>query len=331
VAISLDDPETREAIEQLRFENYVSFLKIDDRRTNELVPLVLNPVQLKLWRIVEGKLAAGVPVRIIILKSRRMGISTLIQAIFAHRAFTTFRFTAKTGAHEHFASSTLHRMAEQMHRNLPDELRPAKVIGQQGRVLELETESSLSTFTAKGGDGVGRSMAARGIHASEAGFWDDAATTMAALKQIVPDEPETFVFIESTAQGIGDYFHTECVRAMAGESEYQFVFFGWFEFPDYRRSVPETGLCDLDAEELALVETFGIDDEQLAWRRHTIANECNGSLDTFHEEYPAIGRVAPRMRDASSRSSGRAAAASAGSGLNSIRSVISRGVGTPRT
>jgi hypothetical protein len=103
-------------------------------------------------------------------------------------------------------------MTEQMHRYLPDELRPAKVVGQQGRVLELETGSSLSTFTAKGGDGVGRSMAARGIQASEAGFWDDAATTMAALKQIIPDEADTFVFIESTAQGIGDYFHTECVR-----------------------------------------------------------------------------------------------------------------------
>ena len=42
-------------------------------------------------------------------------------------------------------------MTEQMYRNLPDELRPAKVIGQQGRVLEFETESSLTTFTAKGG------------------------------------------------------------------------------------------------------------------------------------------------------------------------------------
>jgi hypothetical protein len=37
------------------------------------------------------------------------------------------------------------------------------------------------------------------------------------------------------------------------------VFFGWFEFPDYRRPVPEIGLGDLDAEELALVETFGVD------------------------------------------------------------------------
>ena len=61
VAISLDDPETREAIEGLRFENYVQHLKIDDRRTNELVPLVLNPVQLKLRAIIDAKLAAGEP------------------------------------------------------------------------------------------------------------------------------------------------------------------------------------------------------------------------------------------------------------------------------
>jgi hypothetical protein len=214
------DAATREALEGLKFENYIRHFRIEDRRSAQLVPFVLNPVQAKLRAIIDRKLEAGEPVRLIILKSRRMGVSTLIQATYAHLAFTTFRFTARTGAHHHAASSTLHKMTEQMWRFLPDPLRPEKVVGHQGRVLELATESELSTFTAKGGggDGVGRSMAARAIHASEVAFWDDGAGTMAALKQIVPDEPGTFVIQESTAQGIGDYFHSECLRAMNGES-----------------------------------------------------------------------------------------------------------------
>lgn len=281
------DADTRAALEGLKFENYIQHFKIDDRRSGQLVPFVLNPVQAELRAIIDEKLAAGLPVRLIILKSRRMGVSTLIQATYAHLAFTTFRFTARTGAHEHFASSYLHGMTEQMYRNLPSELQVAKVIGQQGRHLEFETGSSLTTFTAKSGDGVGRSTAARGVHASEVAFWDDAALTMGGLRQTVPKEPGTFVIMESTAKGLGDFFHTEWKRAESGESDYTAVFFGWFKFPDYRMPVPPGGLGDLDAEEQALVANFDVDLEQLAWRRDTLANECGGSLDTLHEEYPA--------------------------------------------
>jgi hypothetical protein len=287
VAIAVDYEFDDETLDGLKFENYVQHFKIEDRRTGQLVPFVLNPVQVELRAVIDEKLVAGEPVRLIILKSRRMGVSTLIQATFAHRAFTKFRFTARTGAHEHFASSYLHAMTEQMYRNLPDELKPAKVIGQQGRHLEFETGSSLTTFTAKSGDGVGRSTAARAVHASEVAFWDDAALTMGGLRQTVPNEPETFVVIESTAKGVGDFFHTEWKRAESGDSDYVAVFFGWFKFPDYRMPVPAGGLGDLDSEEQALVANHDVDLEQLAWRRHTLKNECGGSLDTLHEEYPA--------------------------------------------
>jgi hypothetical protein len=37
-----------EALDALRFPNYVKHLRIDDRRTGQQVPLLLNPVQLKL-------------------------------------------------------------------------------------------------------------------------------------------------------------------------------------------------------------------------------------------------------------------------------------------
>jgi hypothetical protein len=90
VATTELDAETREALEGLRFENYIKHFRIEDRRTAQLVPFVLNPVQLKLRAIIDAKLVAGEPVRLIILKSRRMGVSTLIQATYAHLAFTTF-------------------------------------------------------------------------------------------------------------------------------------------------------------------------------------------------------------------------------------------------
>ena len=40
-------------------------------------------------------------------------------------------------------------------------------------------------------------------------------------------------------------------------------------------------------EEEELAAAFGLDDEQLAWRRWCIANNCGGDLNKFRQEYPA--------------------------------------------
>ena len=63
------------------------------------------------------------------------------------------------------------------------------------------------------------------------------------------------------------------------------MFFAWYEMDEYRRAVPP-GFCRT-AEEEELAQTFGLDDEQLAWRRWCIDNNCGGDLNRFHQEYPA--------------------------------------------
>ena len=39
--------------------------------------------------------------------------------------------------------------------------------------------------------------------------------------------------------------------------------------------------------ELEVQERYSLDDEQLAWRRWCIRNNCSGNIDTFKQEYPA--------------------------------------------
>lgn len=274
-----------EAREQLKFSNYRKHLKIEDRRTGALVTFEPNSVQRKLRAEIVSQIRAGKPVRLWILKSRRMGISTMIQATFAHYAFTTQRFSAMTGAHEDDSSEHLHGMAEQMYEHLPEALKKTKRTGLRGKRLKFTDGSGLTTFTAMGGAGVGRGKGTRGVHASEVGYYRDPRSTLLALRQIVPFEPETFFIGESTAHGMGDEFQLEWDRAVAGESDYTALFYAWHEFEDYRMPVL-VPLGELDAEEQEL-KRLGITDEQLAWRRHTIANECGGSLDLFHQEYPA--------------------------------------------
>jgi hypothetical protein len=86
--------------------------------------------------------------------------------------------------------------------------------------------SDLTTFTANGSrDGTGRGLGAQALHCSEVAYWPDAAGTLLSLRQTVADEPNTFVILESTANGIGDVLHEEWERAVSGESGYIALFF----------------------------------------------------------------------------------------------------------
>lgn len=270
----------------MRFDRYVTLLKINDRMTPTLVPLVLNNVQRRVRARIAAALREQRPCRLIVLKSRRMGVSTIIQASFAHLAFTSSRFHSATGAHEDKGSATLHAMTEQMYDNLPDAYRPKKNIGLRGKELAFSNGSGMMTFTAGGRGNALRSQGYRALHGSEVAFWPDTKATLQSARQTVPYAPGTFVILESTANGVGDEFHGEWQRAKEGLSDYEALFFAWYEFDDYRMPVPERGLGRVDEDEESL-RALGVDDEQLQWRRHTIANECGGDLDSFHQEYPS--------------------------------------------
>ena len=74
----------REYIEKL--------LKIRDKR-GRIVPLVLNAPQARLYDTIRELREQGIPVRVIVLKARQMGFSTVIEAIM-------FWGTAPRGRHE---------------------------------------------------------------------------------------------------------------------------------------------------------------------------------------------------------------------------------------
>jgi hypothetical protein len=98
------------------------------------------------------------------------------------------------------------------------------------------------------------------FHGSEVGFWPNAQQHAAGILQAIPDEPGTEVFKESTANGVGNYFHKEWQDAEAGLSEYIAIFVPWFWSEEYRKEVPEG--FTLDDEEEKYREAYG-----LTWSR----------------------------------------------------------------
>ena len=276
-----------------------TFLRIRTKDGQE-IKLTLKPAQLKLYAAVKAQADAGKPVRVIVLKARQMGFSTLISALLFHACATQENRAGLFLAHVSEATANLHAMHKRFFDGLPARIRPMRAAS---NATELKFEnptkntedkkrqpglrSRLRCATA-GGSGVGRSDTLQYVHASEFAFWPDGITTKAdiltGILQAVPALPGTMVFIESTAKGY-DEFHRLWEDAVEGRSDFVPVFFPWFEEPDYRRPVPPGTVWT--QEERDIQTQFGLCEEQLAWRRWSIQNNCGGDLEKFHQEYPA--------------------------------------------
>lgn len=285
-----------------------SCLKVQDKQTQRFVPFVLKPVQVRLADAFMADLRAGVPSRYIILKARREGVSTLIQAWFFWYAVTNRNQAALTMSHHDDTTKALFRMTENFYKNLPRQIRPMRKASRTGEVLELANdtrdldlyarnpgnESTLRTVTFKN---AGAGQAASQVHLSEVGLWgNEADVTLDTVLQVIPDAVGTVVAIESTARGVGNAFNrrwNNAVRSeLAGVPDFVPFFIAWFEEPTARDLGQSPYLGELDAEEQSLVDRFGVSGDQLAWRRRTIREKCGGSLDTFHQEYPATAEEA---------------------------------------
>jgi len=272
------------------------FLRIRTK-SGEVVKFRWNAPQERLYEEILKQREAGKPVRVVILKARQMGFSTMAEGLIFHDTATRFNCDSLIIAHQDDATAKLFRMSKLFYDALPDVLKPMlKASNAQELLFENPTKraaekqgapglrSSIRCVTA-GGRGVGRSFTFQNLHASEVAFWPgDVSQTWAGVMQAVPSTPGTMVIVESTANGF-NWFKDFWDRACSGESDFVPVFFAWFENPEYRMVVPPG--FEMTVEERELRERFGICDEQLCWRRWCIANNCAGDLNKFKQEYPS--------------------------------------------
>lgn len=269
-------------------------------KSGAVVPFRLNDAQRKLYAVAKRQQDAGKPVRLIILKARQLGFSTLTEGLIFHSCATRENVNALIVAHREDATANLFRMSKLFYDELPKPVKPMlrasnaqELVFENPSKLRSEREakpglrSRIRCATA-GGRGIGRSDTLQCVHLSEYAFWPDGAdgkaSTLAGILQAVPSMPGTMVVIESTANGFED-FKERWDAAVAGENDFEAVFFAWFENPEY--AMPVVPGTEWTPEERELRDAYQLSDEQLQWRRWCIANNCGGSLDMFRQEYPA--------------------------------------------
>lgn len=263
------------------------FIKIRNKE-GKIINFKLNSPQLKLYEIIKEQKRVKKPVRVIILKARQMGFSTLVESILFKDTVT--KFNRRTGIITHIATATsnLFNMSKLMLDNLPKDIKPnVKASNAQELIFDNDIgtglRSKIKCMTA-GTKGVGRSDTFDNLHLSELAFWEgDVAATLTGLLQAVPNLPDTMIIIESTANGY-DKFKELWEQAVNGESDFIPLFVAWYELPEY--TMPYSGF-KLTDEEKRLKELYNLTNDQLEWRRWCIRNNCQNDIEQFRQEYPS--------------------------------------------
>ncbi len=289
--------------------------------------------QKRLYHAAVQQYSEGKPVRVVILKARQMGISTLCEGLLFWRTAFHRDATSLILAHEEDAVKNIFTMFKLYYESLPDELRPMtekfnteEIVFDNPKIAQRKTNPGVGSRivvktaalggTSKKQSGKGRSATYHAIHASEAAFWAEPERFWGGISQGIPDAHNTWVFIESTANGYGNWFQNKvwqkaalgwemqkskhsgrlqwtCIDPRASDSGYLPVFLSWLEHPEYRANLADWDEDDfdyfekhMDKEEVLLARHFLADFEQLVWRRRTIADKCDGDVHLFHQEYP---------------------------------------------
>ena len=256
-------------------------VRITDKLTGRPVAFRLNGPQRRVLGMLEDMRRRREPIRLIMLKARQWGGSTLIQVYMAWIQLVRRRgWNSLICAHVKDASAQIRGMYSLLLREYPEGMKEGQtkdwafvpyeksqsVSWIPAREAQVAIATSLSPNTVRGSN---FAMA----HLSEVAFWGDGDPRLASeivrtVSGSVAREPETLVVMESTANGTGNYFHSEWQRAVAGRSDKIPVFVGWQEIDIYRRSVAgderERILSSLDEYEQGLLG-LGIELERVAW------------------------------------------------------------------
>ena len=290
-----EDPERFEREKKARIKMRDSFefyapraLKIRPKK-GPIVPFTLNNAQRHLHERVERQLKETGKIRVLVLKGRQQGISTYVEGRFYWKVSHRKGVRAFILTHEDAATQNLFEMVARYHNNCLEPFRPETGSANAKELYFKRLDSGYKVGTA-GTKGVGRSSTLQYFHGSEVAFWPHADSHAMGVIQAVPREDDTEIFLESTANGIGNYFHHQWQLAENGESEYIAVFLPWYWQPEYRVKVVDG--FQLTPDEVDLLDQFGEDGltiEHLAWRRIKIAELSTGGEEgdwRFKQEYP---------------------------------------------
>lgn len=228
--------------------------------------------------------------REIILKARQMGFTTFIDALMFLDTMNVPNTQSIIVAQDEINAKRIFQIVHRYYQNLPPHLKRKADTEAKGEITWNSIGSSFFVGWA-GSKRLGRGGTINNIHFSEAAFYENAGELIAGLGSSVPSDGN--IFLESTANGIGNYFWKEYKAAENSESLFKARFYPWTLDSSYRaNSLVLGGEFIITEEEELLQEKYNLTIPQLIWRRNKILELRNAqvsgdsTLGLFPQEFP---------------------------------------------
>ncbi len=245
---------------------------ISDKSSGEKVTLKLNEAQRYVLDYLEQCRMSKAPCRLLILKSRQLGISTLLQYYFTwllmfHCEMETFLSLCHN---KQLSKSFVSNMIS-IYTRVNHDLKPQKV---DDSILCDKRGNNLIYASAKNYNSI-RGYNVGIAHLSESAFWhskssDWSEEVIRSVMGSVGTRPGSFVVLESTSDGRNNYFYRLWCDSMSGMTSYHPIFLSWNLCEYYSKSLNDDDLEEMKTltprEEKLLSEGYTM--EQLNWYRH---------------------------------------------------------------
>jgi hypothetical protein len=201
----------------------------------------------------------------IVLKARQVGITTYIAARFFLQTITRPGTVAVQVAHSPESAEAIFGIVRRFWEKLPGGLRKGALMHSRANVRQLVFPLLDSEYRVETADAnAGRGMTINYLHCSEVSRWPrDAAETLASVRAAVAPDGE--IVLESTPNGAAGVFYDEWQKA--DEIGYTQHFFPWWYEGSYREATRKGEALQAVPEEIQLIKSHGLDEEQIAWRR----------------------------------------------------------------
>lgn len=274
------------------------------------VPFVLNSAQRILLDELERQRRIGRPIRVILLKARQWGGSTLVQVymtwiqLLHHTHWNSIICSQTRNTSGQIRSNIRNILTGYPEELWPYDCKPGMKPWESSdctRVIS-GTESTVtitSTFSPDAVRGLPFSMA----HLSEVAFWKsgDVLSPEEFIRSVtggIAMVADTLIIMESTANGTGNFFHSQWTAAVSGRSSFVPVFVPWYEIEMNRISPPdpEAFVAGWTGAERRLWD-IGLSLDQIYWYRQK-ALEATSHL-ALRSEFPTTAEEAFAATDRS--------------------------------
>ena len=275
---------------------------IKDKESGQDVPFKLNLAQRSiLLKALEDQRRSEKPIRVILLKARQWGGSTMTQLYMLW-----IQMIHKTGwnsviaAHKKSGSRTIKGMVNKAIKYYPDFLGVydfARWENSNSTSIIEGRNNKITIGTAQVPDSV-RSEDIVMAHLSEVAYWQSAEMIkpedlIASIVGSILRVPYSLVVMESTANGTGNFFHKEWLTAVAGESDKVPVFVPWWKIELYREKVQNATelVASWEDYQWELWE-MGATMEAICWWMGKRKELRGAGLEKMKAEYPSTAEEA---------------------------------------